>query len=478
VSLSPIFPIFHYSNIPKEKFMIPKRVLIVDDEENFRHMLSVILVKEGYEVETASNGDEALQKVIASPFDQVLCDIRMPRMDGLEFLREKRKKGAEVITIMMSAYGTVDIAIEAMKLGAYDYISKPFKPDEIILTLRKAEEREQLRRENQLLRKEIAREYSFENIVSKNEKMQKIFDVIKKVAQYRSTVLITGESGTGKELVARALHYNSERSQNPFMPVNCGAIPENLLESELFGHAKGAFTDAIRTKKGLFEEADGGTLFLDEIGELPGQLQVKLLRVLQDGEIRRIGESKTIQIDVRIVAATVKDLQKEVNEGRFREDLFYRLNVLPIHIPPLRERKEDIPLLIQHFIGKYNQILNKNVADIDHSGLEALMNYKWFGNVRELENTVERAIVLCDRNYIQLENLPVEIQNFKEESQPEPMPDEEYSIKKASKSLEMNLIKKALRKTKGNHTHAARLLEISHRALLYKIKEYEIPEDE
>jgi two-component system response regulator AtoC len=458
--------------------MIPKRVLIVDDEENFRHMLSVILVKEGYEVETAPNGDEALKKVIASPFDQVLCDIRMPRMDGLEFLREMRKKGAEVITIMMSAYGTVDIAIEAMKLGAYDYISKPFKPDEIILTLRKAEEREQLRRENQLLRKEIAREYSFENIVSKNEKMQKIFDVIKKVAQYRSTVLITGESGTGKELVARALHYNSERSQNPFMPVNCGAIPENLLESELFGHVKGAFTDAIRTKKGLFEEADGGTLFLDEIGELPGQLQVKLLRVLQDGEIRKIGESKSIQIDVRIVAATVKDLQKEVNEGRFREDLFYRLNVLPIHIPPLRERKEDIPLLIKHFIGKYNQILNKNVADIDHSGLEALMNYKWYGNVRELENTIERAIVLCDRNYIQLENLPVEIQNFKEESQPEPMPDEEYSIKKASKSLEMNLIKKALSKTKGNHTHAARLLEISHRALLYKIKEYGIAENE
>ena len=458
--------------------MIPKRILIVDDEENFRHMLSVILVKEGYEVETASNGNEALQKVIAFPFDQVLCDIRMPRMDGLEFLREMRKTAADATIIMMSAYGTVDIAIEAMKLGAYDYISKPFKADEIILTLRKAEEREQLRRENQLLRKEIAREYSFENIVSKNEKMQKIFDVIRKVAQYRSTVLITGESGTGKELVARALHYNSERSQHPFIPVNCGAIPENLLESELFGHAKGAFTDAIRTKKGLFEEADGGTLFLDEIGELPAQLQVKLLRVLQDGEIRRIGEAKSIQIDVRIVAATVKDLQKEVNEGRFREDLFYRLNVLPIHIPALRERKEDIPLLIQHFIGKYNQILNKNVADVEHSGLEAMMNYKWYGNVRELENTVERAIVLSDKNHIQLENLPVEIQNFKEESQPEPIPDEEYSIKKASKALEMNLIRRALGKTKGNHTHAARLLEISHRALLYKIKEYGIAEEE
>jgi len=458
--------------------MIPKRILIVDDEENFRHMLSVILVKEGYEVETASNGEEGLQKASTSPFDQILCDIRMPRMDGLEFLKEIQKTEVEVTIIVMSAYGTVDIAIEAMKLGAYDYISKPFKPDEIILTLRKAEEREQLRRENQLLRREVAKEYSFENIVSKNEKMQKIFDVIKKVAQYKSTVLITGESGTGKELVARALHYNSERAQNPFIPINCGAIPENLLESELFGHAKGAFTDAIRTKKGLFEEADGGTLFLDEIGELPGPLQVKLLRVLQEGEIRRIGESKSIKVDVRIVVATVKDLTKEVNEGRFREDLFYRLNVLPIHIPPLRERKEDIPLLIHHFINKYNQSMSKNMAGIDHKALEALMNHKWYGNVRELENTIERAIVLTDRDNIELENLPIEIQEFKEVFQLEPLPDEEVSIKKASKTLEINLIKNALKKTKGNHTHAARLLEISHRALLYKIKEYGIIESE
>jgi len=458
--------------------MIPKRILVVDDEESFRHMLSVILIKEGYEVETASNGGEGLQKAVASPFDQILCDIRMPRMDGLEFLKAIQKTGVEATIVVMSAYGTVDIAIEAMKLGAYDYISKPFKPDEIILTLRKAEEREQLRKENQLLRREVTKEYSFENILSKNEKMQNIFDVIKKVAQYKSTVLISGESGTGKELVARALHYNSERSPNPFIPVNCGAIPENLLESELFGHAKGAFTDAIRTKKGLFEEADGGTLFLDEIGELPGPLQVKLLRVLQEGEIRRIGESKPIQIDVRIVAATVKDLAKEVNEGQFREDLFYRLNVLPIHIPPLRERKEDIPLLIHHFIQKFDLAMNKNVTDLDHKALEVLMNYKWYGNVRELENTIERAIVLTDKNIIELENLPIEIQNFKEEFQLEPLPDEEYSIKKASKALEINLIKKALKKTKGNHTHAARLLEISHRALLYKIKEYGIIENE
>ena len=458
--------------------MVARRILIVDDEESFRHMLSVILIKEGYEVETSSNGEEGLQKAAASTYDQILCDIRMPHMDGLAFLREIKKTEIEATIIVMSAYGTADIAIEAMKLGAYDYISKPFKPDEIILTLRKAEEREQLRRENQLLRQEVAREYSFENIVSKNEKMQKLFDVIKKVSHYKSTVLITGESGTGKELVARALHYNSNRSQNPFIAVNCGAIPENLLESELFGHAKGAFTDAIRTKKGLFEEADAGTLFLDEIGELPGQLQVKLLRVLQDGEIRRVGETKPIQIDVRIVAATVKDLPKEVNEGRFREDLFYRLNVLPLHIPPLRERKEDIPLLIQHFIGKYNQAMNKNVKDIDHRAMETLMNYKWYGNVRELENTIERAIVLSEKNNIEPENLPTEIQSFKEEFQLETLPEEEYSIKKASKSLELNLIKKALKKTKGNHTHAARLLEISHRALLYKIKDYEIVENE
>jgi two-component system response regulator AtoC len=262
------------------------------------------------------------------------------------------------------------------------------------------------------------------------------------------------------------------------MPVNCGAIPENLLESELFGHSKGAFTDAIRTKKGLFEEADGSTLFLDEIGELPQQLQVKLLRVLQDGEIRRVGEAKAIQIDVRIVAATVKDLVKEVNEGRFRDDLFYRLNVVPVHIPPLRERKEDIPLLVTHFMKKHGQSLGKNIAGIAPKALEVLINYKWYGNVRELENTIERAIVLADGETIELENLPHDIQNFQERVEVTPLSEEEYSIKRASKSLETALIRRALKKTRGNHTHAARLLEISHRALLYKIKEYGIIESE
>jgi len=458
--------------------MIPRRILIVDDEESFRNVLTVILRKEGYEVEGAANGEEGLNKISSAAFDHVLCDIRMPKMDGLEFLRESQKIGAEAPVIMMSAFGTVDTAIEAMKLGAYDYISKPFKPDEIILTLKKAEEREGLRKENELLRRQVKKEYSFENIVSKNEKMNKIFEIIRKVAPYKSTILITGESGTGKELVARAIHYNSERSKMFFVPVNCGAIPENLLESELFGHVKGAFTDAIRTKRGLFEEADEGTIFLDEIGELPAQLQVKLLRVLQDGEIRRVGESKSIQINVRIIAATVKDLAREVNEGRFRDDLFYRLNVLYLSIPPLRERREDIPLLVQHFINKHNQNLNKHVKEVDSKALELLMNYKWAGNVRELENTIERAVVLTDGEKIELENLPFEVQNFQNEVPSVPMAEGEYSIKKGARMLEAGLIRKALRKTKGNHTQAAKLLEISHRALLYKIKDYGIAENE
>ncbi len=451
--------------------MSTSRILLIDDEESFRHMLSVILKKRGYDVETANNGIDGLKKVDTGSYDTVLCDIRMPEMDGLEFLKGAQKAGCEATIIMMSAYGTLDTAIEAMKLGAYDYISKPFKPDEIILTLKKAEERERLRRENLFLKKEVQKEYSFENIISKNERMRQIFDTIRKVAKYKSTILITGDSGTGKELVAKAIHFNSDRSNNPFVPVNCGAIPENLLESELFGHTKGSFTNAIRTKKGLFEEADGGTIFLDEIGELPFQLQVKLLRVLQDGEIRRVGDSRPIQIDVRIIAATIKDLDKEVRENKFRDDLFYRLNVLPIKIPLLRDRKEDIPLLVDHFIHKYSRELNHPIEGINTEALNCLLNHSWNGNVRELENVIERAIVLTDSNRITVENLPLEIQSPREEYRVSLLNDE-LSIKKASRYLEKDLIKKALQKTNGNHTHAAKLLEISHRALLYKIKEY------
>ena len=305
---------------------LSKKVLIVDDEENLRHILSIILTKEGYEVEAVKNGREALNCLEKSIYDTVLCDIRMPIMDGITFLKVARGQGSgvggETTIIMMSAYGTIDDAIEAMKLGAYDYISKPFKSDEVILTIRKAEERERLRRENSELREVVKKDFGVTGITTKNEEMLSILATVKKVADYKTTVLITGESGTGKELIARALHYNGGRSSKGFVAVNCGAIPENLLESELFGHVKGAFTDAVRNKKGLFEEAEGGTLFLDEIGELPFHLQVKLLRVLQEEEIMRIGDTKPIRVSVRIVAATVKDLDREVREGRFREDLF------------------------------------------------------------------------------------------------------------------------------------------------------------
>jgi two-component system response regulator AtoC len=396
-------------------------------------------------------------------------------MDGIEFLREARRIHPDSTIIMMSAYGTLDTAIEAMKLGAYDYVSKPFKPDEIVLTLKKAEERESLRKENLYLRKEVKREYDFSNIISKNEKMAALFDTIAKVAKYKSTILITGESGTGKELVAKAIHFHSDRSSGPFIPVNCGAIPENLLESELFGHVKGSFTDAVRTKKGLFEEADSGTLFLDEIGELPLSLQVKLLRVLQDGEIRRIGDSRSIKIDVRIIAATVKDLDKEVKEGSFRDDLFYRLNVLPLKLPPLRERKEDIPLLAEHFITRFGENLGKSAKSITPEAYKILLRYSWPGNVRELENVIERGLVLTDTEHIDLENLPPEVHRSSDTSAFSQL--DEYSIKKATRMLEKELIQKALRKTHGNHTHASRILEISHRTLLYKIKEYGIQDE-
>jgi two-component system response regulator AtoC len=455
--------------------MDKERILVVDDEESFRHMLSVILEKEGYEVDTAKDGDEALGRMESGLFDEVLCDIRMPRMDGIEFLKKAKEAHPDSTIIMMSAYGTLDTAIEAMKLGAYDYVSKPFKPDEIILTLKKAEEREKLRRENVYLRNEVKKEYNFSNIISKNEKMSAIFDTIGKVARYKSTILIMGESGTGKELVAKAIHFNSDRSRGSFIAVNCGAIPENLLESELFGHLKGSFTDALRTKKGLFEEADGGTLFLDEIGELPLALQVKLLRVLQDGEIRRIGDSRSIKIDVRIIAATVKDLEKAVRDGSFRDDLFYRLNVLPLRLPPLRERKEDIPLLADHFIAKFSQSLGKQIKGITPDAYKILLRYSWPGNVRELENVVERGLVLTDTEFIDVENLPPEIHGADEGSGFAQI--DEHSIKKATRILEKELIRKALRKTRGNHTHASRILEISHRTLLYKIKEYGIGEE-
>ncbi len=450
-----------------------KRVLVADDEENLRLVLKTLLRRSGYEVETAGSGEEALALVESFGPDFVITDVRMPRMGGLDLLATLRAKGNDATVIVMSAYGSNDLALEAMKAGAYDYVSKPFKPDEIVLVLKKAEERETLRRENRALRDEIRKEHRFDSILAKSSKMQAIFRTISKIADYKTTVLVNGESGVGKELVARAIHARSSRSGGPFVPVNCGAIPENLLESELFGHKKGAFTDAVSDRRGLFEEANGGTLFLDEIGELPLGLQVKLLRVLEDERIRRLGESKDVQVDVRIVTATHRDLQAETKAGRFREDLFYRLNVLPIVVPPLRERREDIPLLIDHFVTRNNARLGTDIRGLDAEARRLLYEYSWPGNVRELENTVERAMVLCEADNIVAADLPERIREARDPVKLQ-LSSGELSVKKTTRYLEEVLIRRALQKTKGNRTRAAELLEISHRALLYKIKDYGI----
>jgi two-component system response regulator AtoC len=448
--------------------MLGKRVLVIDDEENLRHYLQLILGEAGYQVAIAQDGKEALEKMQRHAWDIILCDIKMPKMDGMALLKAAKAKGLEGTIIMMSAYGTVDTAVDAMKIGAYDYISKPFNADEIILTLKKAEERERLREENIRLRDEVQRDYDLDNIVAQSEAMRKIFDLIKKVAQHKSSVLITGESGTGKELVARAIHYNSERKDKPLISVNCGAIPENLLESELFGHVKGAFTDAIKSKRGLFEMAHQGTMFLDEIGELPQNLQVKLLRVLQDGEIRRVGDTQASHVDVGIIAATAKDLASEVKNNRFREDLYYRLNVLPIHIPPLRERKADIPPLVEYFVDVYNKKLGLQIKRVSKDAMERFLQYPWPGNVRELENIIERAMILAEGDTIAIEGLLMYLQG---DEGPDSIPSG-LSIKKGAREMEIRLIKEALKQTRGNRLRAARILEISHKALLYKLKDY------
>ena len=453
-----------------------KRLLVIDDEENMQHMLSKVLGKTGYIVETASNGHEGLKMIKSTDYDFILCDIKMPNMSGMDFLKAARDKIRTTTVIMMSAYGTIDTAIEAMKLGAYDYISKPFKTDEVYLTLKKAEERESLRQENRLLKeriKKIEGNYSFGNLVAKSEAMQAMFRIAAKAAQYKTTVLILGDSGTGKELIARAIHYEGDRSNMPLVPVNCGGIPETLLESELFGYKKGAFTGADKNKKGLFQEADGGTIFLDEIGELPLSLQVKLLRVLQENEIRMVGDSKSTRIDVRVMAATAKDLEAEVRKGTFREDLFYRLNVLSIKIPPLRERLEDIPLLCDHFIKQFNSRLNKKIEGIAPAAMSRLLEYYWPGNVRELENAIERGVVLAEDSLLQPDHFPLELGQQGSGDQIDELFDG-HSLKAAQKLMERKLITKALKKTAGNRTRAARLLEISHPSLLSKIKTYNI----
>ena len=449
-------------------------ILVIDDEENMRHMLSVMLSRQGYCVDKAANGDEGLNALTNNVYDFILCDIRMPEMDGKTFLARALERHVTSPIIMMSAYGTVEVAVECMKLGAYDFISKPFKKDEIVMVLKKAEEREKLKAENSQLRDVVAGRFSYSGILSCNASMQSIFAQIKKVADLKTTVLVLGESGTGKELVARALHQNSRRSQKQFIAVNCGAIPENLLESELFGHVRGAFTDASSDKSGLFEQADGGTLFLDEIGEMPLALQVKLLRVLQEGEIKRVGGATTKKVDVRVVSATSRDLGADVGTGRFREDLFFRLNVFCLELPPLRERVEDIPLLADHFLKRYGCGNDVPSLRIEPGAMRSLMAHRWPGNIRELENVIERACILCEEGRITTACLPPSVRLPDEGYSVETVGDENLSIKKAEDTIERELIGKALAKTGGNRTQAAKILEISHRSLLYKIKEYGI----
>ncbi|OEU66363.1 MAG: histidine kinase [Desulfobacterales bacterium S5133MH16] len=459
-----------------ERKSTQKRLLIIDDEENMRHMLSSLLNKSGYRVDTAFDGADALEMVDQTLYDFILCDLKMPNMNGMEFFETARDKLWATTVIMMSAYGSIDTAVEAMKKGAYDFISKPFKPDEVLLTLKKAEERESLKRENLWLKERIRKiqeNYYFGKMVAKSNAMLNVFKLAEKAAQYNTTVLICGESGTGKELIARGIHFAGQRAKKSLVPVNCGSIPENLLESELFGYKKGAFTGADRDKKGLFEEADGGTIFLDEIGELPLSLQVKLLRVLQENEIRAVGDSKTKKIDVRVIAATEKNLEDAIREGTFREGLFYRLNVLPIKLPPLSSRPEDIPLLCQHFIDRFNISLAKGIKGITPAAMSLLLKHGWPGNVRELENMIERAVVLAEDTILLPENFPPELGA---EFDTDKMDDlfEGYSLKAARKILEKKLITRSLKATAGNRTKAARMLEISHPSLLSKIKAYNI----
>ena len=454
-----------------------RKVLVIDDEENMCHMLSSMLHRFGYEVSTACDGKEGVAAISKQHFDFILCDVKMPQMDGIAFL----KSGGELLltstVIMMSAYGNIDLAINAMKLGAYDFISKPFKSDEIRLTIQKAEERERLRRENIALKDQIQRirdELSFGNMVGRSPAMQAVFSMALKVSKFDSTVLITGESGTGKELVAQGIHRESDRKKKPLVAVNCASIPENLMESELFGHVKGAFTGANKDKQGLFESAQGGTIFLDEIGEIPITMQSKLLRVLQEGEVRPVGGAKDTPIDVRVIAATSRDIEQEIAAGRFREDLYYRLNVVPIVLPPLRQRLDDIPQLCRFFINRFNESLGSKIRNISPAAMTALIEHDWPGNVRELENAIERAIVMADSNTLEKDNFTF----VRTGSQVCPAsgadPEEGFSIKVAKKKLEDRLIRKALAATDGNRTHAAALLEISHPSLLSKMKQFGI----
>ncbi len=452
----------------------PNKILIVDDEPNMLHMLSTVLRQDGFDPQTAETAQKALELASTENFDFILTDVRMPGMDGLQLLEHIRAQGIDVIVIVMSAYGNIELALEAMRKGAYDYISKPFKTDEVVLTLRKASERERLRREVVRLRRRLSRTEQSPEIVANSEAMKEVLKAVHQVAPFEASVLLTGESGTGKELLAKEIHRCSARSAGPFVALNCGAIPQGLLESELFGHAAGAFTGAVADKPGLFEEAEGGTLLLDEIGCMDVSLQVKLLRTLDSGEIRRVGETATRKTSARILAATNEDLEARMDMGLFRRDLFYRLNVMHIHIPSLKERREDIIPLVEHFVNILNKKMGLKIRGITSEAQDALLSYPWKGNVRELQNLVERAMILTGDDLIDLSSLPYDIRMATAKAPFSVEGEETLSLKKASKELEKTLIMRVLNRTGGNRSQAASLLEISYPSLLQKIKEYGI----
>jgi two-component system, NtrC family, response regulator AtoC len=466
--------------------MLPERkqILVVDDEPNLRRVLSAQLARDGYDVHTAEDGERALSLLQENHIDLVITDLRMPKMDGMELLRRALSLDAELPVVMITAHGTVDNAVEALKTGAFDYITKPFDQSEVRTIVKKAlRTRDLAAADASRAPEEVAVAGARYGIIGKSAGILELYAVLERVADTPTTVLISGESGTGKELVARALHENSSRCDKPFIKVNCAAIPRDLMESELFGYERGAFTGAVGSKPGRFELASGGTLFLDEIGTIPVEMQVKLLRALQEHEFERVGGIKTIRVDVRLVAATNSDLKKDIAAGTFREDLYYRLNVVPIRLPSLRERYEDIELLVQHFIDKFNSRLKKQVKGLEPDARELLASHPWPGNIRELENVIERAVLFCDRATISVSDLPPEVRSSDRGARaPSPSSPSlvqespgadglKEQVKAAMNRLERELIMKALEQTNGNVTHAARLLKISRKGLQLKMKE-------
>jgi two-component system response regulator PilR (NtrC family) len=453
------------------------RILVVDDEQSMREFLEIFFRREGFDVTTTGDVESALLRVGADEFDVVISDVQMPERSGLDVLRGVKESSPETVVIMITAFATAETAITAMKEGAYDYVTKPFKVDELRLVVDKALEKKQLSSENRRLRSELREQLSRRNLVGNSASMQRVFELVARVADTKTNLLISGESGTGKELVARAIHDASDRAHKPFVAVNCGAIPENLLESELFGHVKGAFTGAVANKDGLFEVADGGTLFLDEVGELPPSLQVKLLRAIQEKRIRRVGGTQDRLVDVRILSATNRLLEDEVAAGRFREDLYYRLNVIQIGVPTLRERLEDVPLLVHHFVEKYSSELSKPVIGVSECAMERLLAYHYPGNVRELENVIERAVALVRGDEIDLDALPPTVVTPRRPESHDRIPREGVQLDELLAQYERGLLLEALEKTGGVKKRAAHLLGVSFRSFRYRLEKLGLDHD-